>query len=501
MWNSEVKFYANTRFTSPQHRPTWVSKAARDSFMESYVVKQITSSSHVSLELPYRVAGNYNDLISIDMISFVNSDFSNRRVYARVDSKRWINANTCEFTLALDPWITFQHDMYITGAFVEREHVNNDWNGNVPGSGMTLLPEPIPAGVSMAENLIIIGTFTDIIPVLFATSPPTGNQDVEGVINDGVYYPFFNGSGLSQINSLLSEYNKEGKIDAVTAIVNMPRACYTKLDHDIEFNLPVKGTALNGYVPKNSKCLTYPYCSTALRTGQGQVSVLKHELFYGWEHISQAVHVKTTFGISPTVSVWPMVYAGAVNAHPYGVQLSNFPQSAWVNDVFANWFAQNIASSITKIGSGLAVAGVGMATGNLFATAGGAITAFSGAVDIAEAGVKPDVSQGMSDSAACVNNGQYWIDLVRMTTKDIRSVDDFFNAFGYSVCKTKAPAIRTRKLWNHVKTSNCSIGGSFNWPYKKEITDMFNEGVTLWHMDRGATIGDYSGDNSEVGVP
>lgn len=76
---------------------------------------------------------------------------------------------------------------------------------------------------------------------------------------------------------------------------------------------------------------------------------------------------------------------------------------------------------------------------------------------------------------------------------------DYFVRYGYAINATERINFNTRKYYNYIKTINCNIG-SARVPYKdlEEIKQIFNSGLTFWHIDNGATIGNYSVDNEEV---
>ena len=70
---------------------------------------------------------------------------------------------------------------------------------------------------------------------------------------------------------------------------------------------------------------------------------------------------------------------------------------------------------------------------------------------------------------------------------------DYFVKYGYKVNKWKHINVNSRKYFNFIKTNTCNIvGEKIPREYLEEIKDIFNRGLTIWHIDNGATLGDYS---------
>lgn len=70
---------------------------------------------------------------------------------------------------------------------------------------------------------------------------------------------------------------------------------------------------------------------------------------------------------------------------------------------------------------------------------------------------------------------------------------DYFVKYGYKVNKWEKINVNSRRYFNFIKTNTCNIvGEEIPHEYLEEIKDIFNRGVTIWHIDNGASIGDYS---------
>lgn len=70
---------------------------------------------------------------------------------------------------------------------------------------------------------------------------------------------------------------------------------------------------------------------------------------------------------------------------------------------------------------------------------------------------------------------------------------DYFVKYGYKINKWEKINVNSRRYFNFIKTNTCNIvGEEIPHEYLEEIKDIFNRGVTIWHIDNGASIGDYS---------
>lgn len=70
---------------------------------------------------------------------------------------------------------------------------------------------------------------------------------------------------------------------------------------------------------------------------------------------------------------------------------------------------------------------------------------------------------------------------------------DYFVKYGYKVNKWEKINVNSRRYFNFIKTNTCNVvGDEIPHEYLEEIKDIFNRGVSIWHVDNGANVGDYS---------
>lgn len=90
-------------------------------------------------------------------------------------------------------------------------------------------------------------------------------------------------------------------------------------------------------------------------------------------------------------------------------------------------------------------------------------------------------------------NGIYFI-FKQAKSEYLRKLDDYFHMFGYKVNEVKTPELNTRQHFNYIQTTACNITGEFNNEDITEIKNVFDNGITLWHVN---DVGNYNLSNPE----
>ena len=106
-----------------------------------------------------------------------------------------------------------------------------------------------------------------------------------------------------------------------------------------------------------------------------------------------------------------------------------------------------------------------------------------------------------NDTIFNIEIGQKKIDIIEYepTSTMKTRLQNYFKRFGYAINDYRPININTRKYYNFVKTSVCNITGQrVPHRYLEEIKEIFNKGVTIWHVDNGAEVGNYNVKNMEV---
>ena len=83
--------------------------------------------------------------------------------------------------------------------------------------------------------------------------------------------------------------------------------------------------------------------------------------------------------------------------------------------------------------------------------------------------------------------------------QNAKIIDDYLTRFGYKVNCIKVPELHSRKRWNYVKCKECEFSAKNNKGVPtgalQRLQDMFNAGITLWHVN---DVGNFTGDNGTL---
>ena len=110
-----------------------------------------------------------------------------------------------------------------------------------------------------------------------------------------------------------------------------------------------------------------------------------------------------------------------------------------------------------------------------------------------------------SDIGFSLLNSNNTMQLVRMSITDeyMERLGDYFALYGYKQSKMMVVNYRDRHYYNYIKTVGANITPKA-WTgipkeHLRELKEIFNNGVTVWHMDReGVEFLNYNYDNYEV---
>ena len=100
-------------------------------------------------------------------------------------------------------------------------------------------------------------------------------------------------------------------------------------------------------------------------------------------------------------------------------------------------------------------------------------------------------------------NSKQKIDIIKYEpkAKTKRRISQFFERYGYKYNEygKLSNYINNRKFYNFVKTNSCNIAtAKVPLIHLEEIKEIFNRGVTIWHIDEGAEPLNYNVNNMEV---
>ena len=280
------------------------------------------------------------------------------------------------------------------------------------------------------------------------------------------------------------------------------------------------------YTPRNKKLLTAPYCYLAVDNGTITANYQYEYFQYQSGYENQLYFVYRGIATpAPELYVAPLNYKGLGPGSPvqymYEERLDSapIPQVAYPIDSYKAWLAQTQSSRQTKmltavgggVGTGLAAGGklgasVGAAGGPIGAVGGAVIGAALGGVlgalggkwandrAVMEAADMKNKATGTGTGCVSLADGLCGFAFKRMQIKldDARTLDSFFDMFGYAQNKILFPNIRSRDHWNYIKTNGCSMSLSAGIPaeYVVKIKAIHDKGITYWKNH--SEIGNYA---------
>lgn len=444
----------------------------------------------------------YDNIYDCNYIMFQNSNFGNKWFYAFITEMEYANENTTRIKFEIDVFQTWKFDYTIKSAYVEREHVNDD------RPGFNILDEGIGYGEYVTYsrvdnedtgisdcNYVVASTRSITDPSVVDTS---GGQ-YDGVFNGVKYYAYSTASDLKKALANFAEYT-----DSITSIFMAPKMLspFEGGSHLVNesgaYNrgsfYGVRPINFQGYVPKNNKLFTYPYCVMNVVNNNGGAMALKYEYFNDPNQCEIIIEGVLNKGIC--LICFPTNYKGVTDNREYSLTLPPYATCEWVNDVYSTWLTQNSASTgLGLVGSAITT-GVGVATSNPIAIGGGVWSAFNTLAGMdKQASVPDEIRGGQGGNYMLTGARKNRFELYNQTiTGDYaRTIDSYFSMYGYRVNKVKYPNIYGRKSWNYVKAVDMTITGAIPKDDIEKIKQAFARGVTNWHT---TDVGNYSLDNS-----
>lgn len=509
--NSMIRFCQIPLENDYKHQFKFKTIEDQIAYFDNKVIKSYNNATFIRTDSAIKLSGNFDEMMRYNYCFYQNPNFGTKRFYAYVTSIEYIAQDTVKIYLELDVFQTYQFDLTYNKCFVEREHTNQD------EIGFNTVPENLEIGEYVIQERIkdtnLMGNMKLVIQ---STVNPAELFDDYGAVYNGIYsgvkyytYP------IAGLDIILNSMASNGKIDAITGMFYAPEWLIPQsgggdinessgvYSYEIDIG---KILNLSGYVPKNNKCLTFPYCAVVVSNANGSSAIYhpnEWDLMFG----SMKFKVIGALSVGCSIKIYPYDYKGLYDNIDEGINLGKFPSVNWATDQFTNWLTQNAVNVATNlVGSGVQIIGGTMMMGGGATGMAGAGSIASGVSGIAnvlnevhKASLVPPQSSGninSGDVVASSNNNTFHI--YKMVIKDefARIVDDYFTMFGYKTNRIKIPNITGRKTFNFIKTIDCNIDASIPQDHLSKIRNIFNSGITLWHDPE--KIHQYSEDNSII---
>lgn len=500
----------------------FASASAQQEYFTSkrkYAFQDLMYIRETELYIPDQ-AGNYRDC---NYLMYTNPDYPNKWFYGFITSVEYIADGTTKISYMEDFFQTWYFEMSVKQCLVNREHVNDDTIGK------HLKDE----GLALGDYVYEVRGETDFTPywivvissqqVIMYDKPTPAEGTIIGNVYTGLEYTAYPPEYIDVIQLILDKFADRGASDAIVSMYMLPKKALPEtyrngqpLPTRMETGVigSIMPNNLDGYTPKNNKLLTYPYCALQITNNSGQQVNLRYEFFEDGPFFDYMISSLP----NGRVIICPHKYKGKLKNYDYAIALGDYPQCAWIKDVYSNWLAtqsirwgyqiENIKKETAYAGIKQSVmAGVGALTGNweqFGAGLGGSINELIGMNQELESArqnmameshihaMTPGAVQGTignDNTLATVGECKITTASVTITAEYAKSIDNYFSMFGYRVDEVKTPNIFGRKSWNYVQTTGAIVTGNCPVYATDGFKKLLDRGVRFWHTP---DIGNYS---------
>lgn len=535
--NSTIRLLSGVPIDKNQSDTLWfASVGAQTSYFMSKTVRTFTDQTYQRLQRGYcRVEVSADVIYGCNYMMFQNTSFGSKWFYAFIDNVEYINNEVSEVRFTIDPIQSWFFDYTLNQCYVERCTPTTDEIGE------NILPEPVQTSEFVTNgDYNVVGLDTRDLGIVVVLNDPNHSNDFyggglyNGVLSGGKLYAFdATPTGRDLINSIL--LNSQLVLQAPESLMMMymcPKALFpsdpnfninsqTLADHAIGQGTTAVGnaytltaisktTSLNGYRPRNAKCYTYPYTFYHVDNGQGDGMILRYEFF---NNLTPKVRVNGNSTYPVELTLFPVEYKNspAASGNDFGeyrnekLAIKGFPQCSWSMDAWAAWLAQNSVPMAIDVGLAalpmVVAGGFGLAAGamgaSIGAKAGGTMlstASASGATDLLgtigniaksaySASIASDITKGSLETGSNDAASERLVfkgGCVTLPASIMRTIDEFFDAFGYAKHEWMNVNIHARSRWTYVKTIGANVDGNVPADDAKYIADCYDRGIRFW---------------------
>lgn len=514
--------------------------------VSEFMTKHTTNYHFISEDTAIKVPYNADDIYDINYCMYRNgTTFWYCCFVVKIE---YISNSTSKLYLQEDIWHTWGENLVVKKCMIDRQHVTSDNYGEwrTPEPNFNLETDILTEQKFnfLTFDAVIIGTnaiphMKDGTGSIFAAhdeSALDGSESVRGgfygPLYSGLKYYGFTSNERDALNNFIDNLNKAGAAESIACFFMVPSLLMqTNALHEVtsysnfgrEYTFQGSTVSAMGYIPRNKKCLTYPYCYFVVTDYNGSKMELKYEDCQQWGNIGLTFEQ----GLDSTAQLYVTAtdYQHVAINYQYSMMLSQNPQCAWAYSAYQNWAAQNASAlhyknvmtvgaivggiAMTAAGIGLMASGVGAPAGaGLLASVGpaalagqgasmalgGATGAIQNAIDIDVAKKQPDHISGTSSSNSlkAINREMGGYMRMGLQLESAKRLDSFFDVFGYKIDMVATPNLEGRPAYNYVKTVGAAMQGAIPADKLKVINDCFDRGITFWHTN---DVGNYNLNN------
>lgn len=494
----------------------------------------------------------YYRLLNCDSLVYRNNETLQAFwIFCNILQVIWKNPDCSFVTFKIDYFMTYQPfiDWSSTYAYIEREHIKEDWSA----SG-----NPMFSNMGPAEDFNVVAdtpfyswtkTFKTDYVVVMSPYDASGDAVFDGA-NRGNLYTSLQIDLLSpsEANSRFEAISKKktASINNIVGVYGCPGAWGDAIKNggfvdglgeagDQTEDIPAINIAAKQLagMPEynNAKCWSAPFMNIRLMSSEGQeVDITPQWLGNDQSNYTVRYRIAGAGGMFAGAQCTFMNKNGAFDWKVWNdfiVSLSTLPACPWTGDGFTDWYSRNgIATRFAADNANF------KSIGGLFRTiASPGKDIVSGGMNALTAGVETVadyIQNGLNLSAtinnqkaagATVNGAGTFNNLLDIAADSwgfkvvyygtqiytMLSIDAYFDRFGYRVNRLKKLELENRPIWTFIKTAECHVAATTGVPYiaERSINAMFNHGVTMWKNDKytgGRKIGDFSNAKENRGI-
>lgn len=474
----------------------------------------------------------YYQLLQCDTVLYNNREQdSSFFIVGNIVGVEWKNEECSFVRFVIDPFMTYGNmiDFDNTFAYVQREHVKEDWSGDPEGGGNPLFSNIGPAEdfSALADTPIFSDNVHFELNYVLIHSPygddgkPVFGGQTAGHMYSSLQTKLVSVAEANRFFTTIAD-SKDASINNIVGVYAFPPMFLSALEsgeatytiNDPAINIAAKQNP-NVPIYNNAKCWSAPYCNIRLIGSNGAMVDFTPQWF-GNDISEYTCEMKCTMagkqfgGIAGTFRNKNGIFDWKC-WNDFTVCLTELPRCYWTADGFTDWMSYSQGPIIAKtLNSVIRTASDIVFSASKPQTAvPSVINSVTSMVDTAT-NIGASISQQKA-TGATINGGNDTSNLFDVGQNSwgfkivyymaqpyiMHSIDDYFDRFGYRINKLKKLELETRPIWNYIQTAECHVIPKTGIPiiFETQINQMFNNGVTIWNRDKymsGQKIGDFS---------
>lgn len=489
-----------------KHTRYFTSPSDQNTYMQGHVIGtlQFSDFTYIREQNVLRVPVKADDLYNCNYLRYMNNGFGSKWFYAFITDVKYVNAETSEISFEIDYFQTWWFDVQLGNCYVEREHVADDtvgrhlveenvgtgelcvqsvwtryWDDDAGGFKVAMIAKPTLLGDLLSDQNPIELHENQLHGATYAVG--VDNQGVSD-LNSWLLSTSFTGMEISDAYMYPAEFETDSSAFVVEPQKKNIKRPTFYTDYTRELSDPNQV-----YYPKNNKLFTYPYTKLLV------VSTAGTKKEYRWENTKEGY---VTFELRHNIynkaccDMKPTNYYGNPSDMLDSVPINEFPKVSLSQYEGLN--AKNLFNGISGFAGSL---------GSFLLSTNPNAQLHSGGlgqniINLATDSGTREVNTSGDNLNVNFSTYGYEFYVMGITAQNAKVIDDYLTRFGYKVDTIKIPELHSRKRWNYVQTKECEIhardGHGAPTDALQKIQDMFNDGITLWHVN---DVGNFTGDN------